>query len=83
MLLAFFVLEVKEATHNCAAYLILEIIELRASLLSATIAKTCRRADKRTEAIVEDGGILMKKKKIKIQTLMDISRKVCLNTVKK
>jgi hypothetical protein len=51
-----------------------------ASLLSATMAKTCRKADKRTEAIVEDGGILMKK--IEIHTLMDISRKVCLNTFK-
>jgi hypothetical protein len=77
-----FVLEVKEATYNCAAYLILKIIEVMASLLSATMAMTCRRADKRTEAIVEDGGIL-KKKKLKIHTLMDISRKILFNTFKK
>jgi hypothetical protein len=58
---SFLVLDVREATNNCAAYLILKIMEVMASLLSATMAKTCRRADKRTKAIVEDGGILMKK----------------------
>jgi hypothetical protein len=57
----FFVLDVKEATHNSAAYMMLKIMEVMASLPRATMAKTCRRADKRTEAIVEEGGILMKK----------------------
>jgi hypothetical protein len=56
-----FVLEVKEATHNCAAYLILKIIEVMASLPWATMAKACRRTYKRTEGMVKDGGILMKK----------------------
>jgi hypothetical protein len=41
--------------------LILKIKEVMASLLSATMAKAYRRTYRRTEAIVEDGGILMKK----------------------